>query len=151
MKLSILFPPNTCIYKTRTKKLLTKGHTSAQRPGRRFIRAGVSSALVCTASECPCRGDGRGLCGDRERQIGTIDPHQRFSLFDEVAGVHQTLDHFTRYSKAQIALHPRSNHTGEGALRRAHRLNRCHLHKLNVGPWIRFFRRRFTRGEGESR
>jgi hypothetical protein len=37
------------------------------------------------------------------------------------------------------------------ALRRAHRLNRCHLHKLNVGPWIRFFRRRFARGEGESR
>src|SRR5216683_190960 len=146
MKLSILFPPNTCIYKTRTKKLLTKGHISAQRRARAGASSGpafhpccsapqVSALAEATAAACAAIASAKSVLSIR---ISV------FSLFDEVAGVHQTLDHFTRYSKAQIALHPRSNHTGEGALRRAHRLNRCHLHKLNVGPWIRFFRRRFT-------
>jgi hypothetical protein len=86
--------------------------------------------------------------GDRKSQIGTIDAHQRLPSMDEYAGVHQTLDDFTGYSEAQIALYPRSNHIGEGELRGTRRLNGCHLHKLNAGPWIRFMRR-FAGGEAE--
>src|ERR1700687_238532 len=65
---------------------------------------------------------------------------------DEFAGIQQTLDDFTGYSEAQIALYPRGNHTGEGALRWTRRLNGCHLHKLNAGPGIGFMRR-FAGGE----
>ncbi|MCY1329328.1 hypothetical protein D9M69_149220 [compost metagenome] len=62
---------------------------------------------------CPRRDDCLLLCVRRQLQVVRVDAHERLAALDGLAGIDQTLQHFARDTKAQVALDPGGNGSRE--------------------------------------
>ena len=68
--------------------------------------------------------------------FGAVDPHERLSDLDGLAGIDQPLGDFARYPKTQIALDTGRNDTGEPARRGLGGLDRRDPDQLGSGSRI---------------
>jgi hypothetical protein len=61
-------------------------------------------------------GNGIALRGEHETKVGVVDPHERRTGFDLLTAIHEPVYDLAGDPKTQIALDPRGDDAGEGAL-----------------------------------